>query len=345
MKANNPKRFTYFVGVDVSRNELDYAVMQGNNLLFHKETKNEPEAIMTQVNELKSLPGFTVTKSVFCMEHTGFYCNHLILTLKKIKANIVLENALQIKNSLGLIRGKSDKIDAIRIAQYAYTNRENLRIKEQPRQVIIQLSSLVTLRKRLIGIQMALKTPIKEESAFINSKIHKSNVSGCKRSVEAIGADLINVEESIAHLINSDGHLKRLMNIITSVPFIGKITALHIIITTNEFKDINCPKKFACYCGVAPFPKESGKKIRKSHISHLANKKIKSLLHICAVGSLRGNEDLRNYYLRKVEEGKPKMAVINAIRYKLINRIFACVNQGRIFTKEYSGQMKLQQVN
>ena len=286
MKEAKRKKFTYFIGVDVSRNELDYAVMQGNTLLFHKETQNEPEAIFTQVNELKSLPGFTVTKSVFCMEHTGFYCNHLVSTLTKIKANIVLENALQIKNSLGLIRGKSDKVDAIRIAQYAYTHRENLRLKEQPRQIIKQLSSLMALRSRLVGVQMALKTPINEESTFVNRKIHNNNVAGCQKSIEAIGADLLSIEVSILQLINSDVHVKRLMKIITSVPYIGKITALSIIISTNEFKDINCPKKFACFCGVAPFPKESGKVFYRSRVSHLANKKIKSLLHICVVGSL-----------------------------------------------------------
>ena len=292
MRTGKPKKFTYFIGVDVSRNELDFAVMQGNSLLFHKEIKNDPAAISAQISELKSLPGFTVTKAVFCMEHTGFYCNHLVSGLKKIKTNIVLENALQIKNSLGLIRGKSDKIDAIRIAQYAYTNRENLRLKEQPRPVIIQLSSLNTLRSRLLGVQTALKTPIKEESTFVNKSIHRRNVASCEKSIDAISIDLSKVEDLLAQLINSDEHIKRLMKIITSVPFIGKITALQIIITTNEFKDISCPKKFACYCGVAPFPKESGKIFRRARVSNLANKKIKSLLHMCVVGSLKSRQNL-----------------------------------------------------
>ena len=144
----------------------------------------------------------------------------------------------------------------------------------------------------------------------------------------------------IAQLINSDEHIKRLMKIITSVPFIGKITALQIIITTNEFKDISCPKKFACYCGVAPFPKESGKIFRRARVSNLANKKIKSLLHMCVVGSLKSSAEFRDYYLKKIGEGKPRMAVLNALRYKLITRIFACVKQDRLFMKEYSLIMK-----
>jgi hypothetical protein len=61
------------------------------------------------------------------------------------------------------------------------------------------------------------------------------------------------------------------------------------------------------------------------------NKKVKSLLHLCALGALRNVPEIRSYYLRKIEEGKPAMLVINAIRFKLILRIFACINQDRCY--------------
>lgn len=72
------KKFTYFIGIDVSRNELDYGVMQDKQFLFHRETKNDPIEIRSFIQELKALPKFTISKSVFCMEHTGIYCNHLL---------------------------------------------------------------------------------------------------------------------------------------------------------------------------------------------------------------------------------------------------------------------------
>ena len=136
-------------------------------------------------------------------------------------------------------------------------------------------------------------------------------------------------------VVRKDEHLARLMQIITSVPFIGFITATYIIICTNEFKDITDPKKFACYAGIAPFPKESGLVVRKWRTSHLANKKMKSLLHICAVGAIARNEELKVYFNRKVKEGKPKRLIINAVRYKLILRVFACLKQDRLFIKEF----------
>lgn len=44
---------------------------------------------------------------------------------------------------------------------------------------------------------------------------------------------------------------------------------------------------------------------------------------------------LAEYYQRKVEQGKNKMSVINAIRNKIIHRIFACVRDNRKYEKNY----------
>ena len=125
--------FTYFIGCDVSKNELDFAVMQGKQFLFHKEIANNPKAIQAFVSELKKLSNFDLATAVFCMEHTGIYNTHLLVYLHKKKANSCLEPATQIKNSLGNIRGKNDKVDAIRIAEYAYKNREELRLWQPKR--------------------------------------------------------------------------------------------------------------------------------------------------------------------------------------------------------------------
>jgi transposase len=142
-------------------------------------------------------------------------------------------------------------------------------------------------------------------------------------------------------LINSDERLKRLKDIIISVPCVGIQTAILILIYTNEFKDIQNPKKFACYAGVAPFPKESGKMKGKSRVSPFANKKVKAVLHLCAMTSVRNDSEIKAYYERKtLKEGKPKMAVLNAIRNKIILRIFACLNQDRLYLKDFINPLK-----
>jgi len=88
--------------------------------------------------------------------------------------------------------------------------------------------------------------------------------------------------------------------------------------------------------GLVPYLEESGVFKGKGRISHMANKKVKTLLHMAALVAIQYNDQLRLYYERKVNiEKKNKMSVINAVRNKLILRIFACVNQNRPYEKNY----------
>ena len=74
---------TYFIGVDVSKNDLDFAVMQNKAFLFHHRISNSPASIVSLLKELVQLPGFSLKQAVFCMEHTGIYSNHLLGVLFK----------------------------------------------------------------------------------------------------------------------------------------------------------------------------------------------------------------------------------------------------------------------
>ena len=328
--------FTYFVGVDVSKNELDLAVYNDKKLLYHKEIANNQEEISQFIKKLKKLEGFDLSNAIFCMEHTGIYNNPLLMYLHKKKGNIWLEAASQIKSSLGNIRGKSDKMDAIRIGEYAFKNKEDARLWKPKREEINKLANLTTLRSRLITMKKMLTTPLKELKGFVEKSSVTQSKKLCQRSLNSIEADIGKVEKNISEIIRKDQELSRLFGLITSVQGIGKETAVQMIITTNEFKNINDPKKFACYSGVVPFTKESGLFKGKARVSHMANKKMKTLLHMAALVAIVYNNDLKAYYGRKVEEGKNKMTVINAVRNKLIiHRVFACVHQNRKYKKNY----------
>ena len=109
-----------------------------------------------------------------------------------------------------------------------------------------------------------------------------------------------------------------------------------MIIVTGEFTKISEPKKFACYSGVAPFPHKSGTTIRgKTRVSNLANMNLKKLLHLAALSAIQCDEELGTFYKRKTQEGKNKMSVINAVRNKLISRVFACIKDKRMYQKIY----------
>ncbi len=116
-----------------------------------------------------------------------------------------------------------------------------------------------------------------------------------------------------------------------SVPGVGEILCWNFLVKTNEFKSITDPRKFACYSGVSPFENSSGTSIfGRNRVSVFADKSMKKLLHMGALSAIRLENDLAIYYRRKVEEGKNKMAVLNALRNKIIHIIFALIkNQSK----------------
>jgi len=93
-----------------------------------------------------------------------------------------------------------------------------------------------------------------------------------------------------------------------------------------------------CHAGVAPFQYTSGSSVHsKNRVSHKADKSIKSLLHMASlsVATIKKDGELREFYLRKVAEGKNKMSVLNAIRKKLILRMFAVIKENKKYDKNY----------
>ena len=328
--------FTYFIGTDISKNELDIAVYKSKELLYHAKISNESKVIRKFLKELNKLEGFSLQEAIFCMEFTGIYNNHFVYELVKKKANVWLEPASKIKKSMGMVRGKNDKLDAIRIGKYAYKNSDEARLWKPRRNVISKLHHFTTLRRRLLTVKNMLSTPLKEMDLYVEKSVSSKCKNFSKRTLNSIEADIKKVEKEIDQLIAEDPGVARQVELITSINGVGKQTAIGAIVTTNEFKDIRDPKKYACYSGIAPFPNESGMFKGKDKVSHLANKRMKTVLHMAALSAIQYNTDLRRYYERKLAEGKNKMSIINAVRNKLIHRIFACVQQNRKYENSYA---------
>ena len=146
----------YFIGVDISKATLDWAVFDGKTIVLQSQSANSETGIKATIKLIKALPGFRVAESVCCMEHTGIYNAHLLAHLHKISLPIWLESSLQIKKAGGLQRGKTDAIDAQRIAEYAFRFRDQLHLWQPPRPVLQKLAALSALRQWLILVRQQL---------------------------------------------------------------------------------------------------------------------------------------------------------------------------------------------
>ncbi len=233
-------------------------------------------------------------------------------------------------------RGKNDKNDSKRIAKYLYKNVGDLKSWQPKREVIQKLRALLVVRDRLIQAKAKFEVPIKENQEFVAASIRSLAAGCCKSAIAGIQKDLKKVNAAISDLIKSDSKLSQQIKIATSVTGIGPIIAANMVITTNEFDEITEAKKYACYSGVAPFEHSSGTSVkRKSRVSHLANKRMKSLLHLGARAAILASPELKLFYHRKLGEGKAPLSVLNAVCNKLISRVFVCIKQERLYEKNY----------
>lgn len=326
----------YFIGIDVSKKSLDLAVLKDGSLVLEGKIENTAAALRAFLKELITGHGVHLNDLIVCMEHTGIYNAVALEVFWKKGVRICVEPALQIKQSQGMTRGKSDRVDARRIANYAYKNHQELVFWMPQRTVVQKMQALLSLRERLVRAKVQLEVPLRESIGFVNEAIIKELRKCTQAALDGIKKNLWSVEARIKEIISHDVPMSNQVKQITSVPGIGLITAVNMIVATGEFTRIRRSKKFACYSGVAPFEHSSGTSIKgRSRVSRLANMNLKRLLHLAAMSAIKTDNELRAFYLRKVAAGKNKMSVLNAVRNKLISRAFSCVTEERIYQKNY----------
>lgn len=327
MKKNE---FTNFVGIDVSKQTLDavFIFNQEINQAIHQQFSNDEKGIRKMLVFVQKQKGVNAQNTLFCYEHTGIYGRKLSYTLVEKKYCVWIEMPVAILRSMGLQRGKNDKVDAKRIAIYAMKNNEQAKLWEAPRKEVATLRQMLTTREALINGLKALTMPIKECKETGNKELAELMKKSIKNTVKAMEKDIERIQIAIDELIKSDEPLSRLFNLLMSIPGIGKITSAELICFTNEFKNYTEAKQLACYCGVAPFEHSSGSSVRgKTRVNNMANKSLKTKLHLCAMAAIQHDAELKTYFERKVKEGKNKMSVINAVRNKLVHRITAVVKR------------------
>jgi transposase len=334
------QNYKWFMGIDVSKKKLDITLLKGSQKVRYEMIENNISSIEVFIKSLKGQEDFNWKECLVCMEHTGIYNAHLLAISQKRKWHLCLEPAIQIKQSGGLQRGKNDIIDSFRIALYAYKNASCLKLWQPPRKVLVNLQKLSGLRYRLINTRKQLSTAKKEDKGFLDKSIIKSIEECSKRTMAALDKDIKMTDEKIKAVIASDETLKKMFALVESVPGIGNVMAVQMVITTNEFTQITDPRKYACYCGVAPFEHSSGSSIRgRTRTSKKANQYVKAILHMGSLIVVRTNEEMRRYYDKKVDEGKNKMSVLNAVKNKMIHRVFSCVSRNKPYQINYKNSL------
>ena len=314
------------IGIDVSKKTLDVFIY---SVKKHKCFKNEPQAFIALIDWVKTNNPFENTETLYAMEHTGLYSLGLSIYLTEQALPFVLIPGLALKKSLGLARGKDDKIDSCSIALFAYRRREELAPCQLPSTNLLKIRKLLSLRDKLVKQRAGYKTTLKETLRVMPDEKNQTYAIIHAQQISSLTESIKSVEKELLKIITSDNELSGQFLLITSIDGVGTQTALFMIAFTAGFSLFENSRKFASYAGIAPFPHQSGTSIRgRTRISCLGNMKFKSLLSNCATSAIMNNAEINAYYRRRINEGKDKMSTINVIRNKILGRIFAVVQRG-----------------
>lgn len=324
-------KFQHIIGADLSKKTIDLVIAESRT---HLQIKNTPAGFRQMIrwfgeNKIDS------KLTLIVMEHTGLYsyCFEDFLHLRQIAFTKV--NALAIKHSVGMVRGKTDKVDAGRIAAYGSEKRDQLKVQPAGDKALKRLQMLVSTRDRLVRQRTGLSCAVKE---YRNIGIDEKDllIESQLQLIDMINKQVEQLETEMQSIMEGDSQLKQNFLLLQSIKGVGKILAMATIIKTNNFKNFPTARKFACYCGTAPFEHTSGSSIKKrTRVSHLADKQMKTLLDLAAKTAIQYDKEQRVFYLRRVEAGKSKMSTINIVRNKIIYRMFAVIKRQTPFIENY----------
>jgi transposase len=320
----------HIIGVDLSKKTIDLFCYDHHYPLVIENGINGFNQMVTWFKQMD----LDFSRIMLVMEHTGLYSLRFEGFLHRHSIKFTKRPALDIKRSLGIVRGKSDKIDACRIARYAVEKKDTLVATAPPDESLKLLQMLHSTRQSFVRNRASVKTSLKEYMGILSKK--DLLIQTRMMLIKSFDQQIKKVEEEMSKIIQSNPDLKHNLDLLLTIKGVGKIVALAVIIKTKNFTAFSTARKFACYCGTAPFEHSSGSSIRKrSRVSHLADKNLKTLLDQSAKSAIQYDKELREYYLKRTEIGKPKMSTINIVRNKILYRMFAVIKRQTPYSENY----------
>ena len=330
------KKYKIIIGIDVSKSKLDVCFLDDPlaSEPFFLIVSNDPRGINKVLKGL-SKSGGSLSDTLFCFENTGIYSLSLAYFLDDLGADYWEVPAIEIKRSKGITRGKNDKTDARDIAFYAHTHLHKLRLSKLPEKDLVKLKFLLAERGKLLkSIQIFEMT--QEIKGHVGIEMTRDVFRINKKTIRGLKKLLLEIEQKMQSIVMQNPQISKQKELIQSVPGVGPQTAIYLIVITRGFQSFDNWRKMACYAGIAPFQYQSGSSIRgRTKVNHLADKKLKALLTMCALNAKKHDKEIAHYYQRKIKEGKNPMLVMNSIRCKVLSRVFASVKRGQPFVNTY----------
>lgn len=190
-----------FIGIDVSKQTFDVVLLRHEEEPLHKVIKNSLTGCKAFLKWLAK-HGVDSKNCLVCAEHTGMYVSILAAVLVKNSIPLWLEMSYRIIRSSGIQRGKTDKIDALRIAQYAERYQDQAVLYTPKEGVIAKIQSLLKLRDKLVRTKAGLLVVANEYAEFDKEAARLLSTSQAN-TIKAMQKDIAAIDKKIMTLVKA----------------------------------------------------------------------------------------------------------------------------------------------
>lgn len=328
----------FFIGIDFSKKTFDATIIERDKLdekgvhaVFENTTDGEKKLTAWVMEQTHA--GST-EELLFCGEDTGLYSKTVSDRLADDGFFMWLDSALRIKRSLGISRGKSDRKDSRDIAVYAARYQDKRRRYVAPDGRTEAVKVLFMRRKFLVAQRDALRRRSKElKSVLKGNRMLDKSFRSDNRLDEAYCKEIAAIEKEIRRLVEASPEMARTYRILTSMKGIGPINAVAMIVYTVNFRKFDYDaRRMASFWGVAPFGQDSGTTLHTTpHVSHYADKYLKSLLSEAALCAMRFCPAIKTYAMRLLAKGKHPNIIKNNVKNKMLHILVAMVRDGKYY--------------
>lgn len=325
--------FLNTVGIDISKLTFDAVIYNSSH---YKRFSNGSIGFKKLLEWVKKMSDTSFDQILFCFEHCGRYSLNLSCYLTEKEIKFAVKSGLEIKKSIGLQRGKSDKVDAQYIARYAYEKRDKIKLYVLPSQAIRQLHTLLSLRKKLVRQRAGYYASLKEDKRILKRKEHCLLFKTQEGLITQFSKRINAVEKEMLLMIKNNTVLKNQYELLNSIPGIGFVIAINLLVYTNSFIKFENWRQFSCYIGTAPFEYSSGTSVKKrTRVNPFGHRQLKSIINMGATTAIQHDPEIKDYYKSRIKNGGSKMAALNIIRNKLIARAFAVIRRNSPYVPLY----------
>jgi transposase len=316
------------VGIDISKESFD-VVLRGTGGEQHRVFSNDQKGFKALVGWAEKQPERVVH---ICMEATGSYWEGLAEALYQRGYRVSVVNPYQIKRYGDhlLNRNKTDKADASLIAEFCEKDRERLRAWKPFSPEIKALRSMGRRLDELQGMKQ------QEQNRLKSGVTDLVVIESLQENLKQLDAQIKALWKKIKEHVNQHPDLREKQRLLTSIPGIGKLTAIKLIAEIGEIKDFTSASQLAAYAGLAPKQFQSGSSVHKqTRISKQGRTELRRCLYMPAVVASEHNPIVMDLKRRMLASGHVMMEVIVAAMKKLLHLVYGVLKSGKPFDPDY----------